>query len=168
MTFYQPTRDEVKLLLGDPGRFREFKVVEGALPPGFILERACPPDASSWLTPRLFCDEATAEIVGSGGFKSAPVNGSVEIGYGVAPGARGRGHATSAVALLVDEAFASGAVTAVTAKTARQNAASRCVLRKCGFIFCALGDDHGMPAEVWSFRPSPWREGVGEPAQGRG
>ena len=67
------------------------------------------------------------------GHKSAPSNGLVEIGYGIAAGRRGRGYATQAVAAVVAAARADPALRGVAADTAVANVASQRVLIKNGF-----------------------------------
>ena len=74
-----------------------------------------------------------AEVVGLCGFKRPPSpSGEAEIGYGVAQSRRGRGHATRAVALMVERARQEGASTLV-AESAVANPASRLVLERNGF-----------------------------------
>ena len=60
-------------------------------------------------------------------------NGEVEIGYGIAPGRRRRGHATRAVALVLDLAREDPAVRTVLADTVLDNVASQRALEKNGF-----------------------------------
>ncbi|HTD32743.1 MAG TPA: GNAT family N-acetyltransferase [Candidatus Elarobacter sp.] len=77
---------------------------------------------------------ADGEVVGAIGYKHLPLpNGDVEIGYGIAPGRRRRGHATRAVGLLLEVARDDPAVRAVVADTAVDNAASQRALEKNGF-----------------------------------
>ena len=72
-------------------------------------------------------------ILGGCGFKGFPINGDVEIGYGVAESARGRGVATLAVAQLLGLAAASGIVQQVVAHILPDNAASSKVVSRLGF-----------------------------------
>jgi RimJ/RimL family protein N-acetyltransferase len=75
-------------------------------------------------------------IVGTVGAKGPPVDGRVEIGYGLVRSVRGQGVATEAVgALLTALAEAPGAagVGEVLAETLTDNHASRRVLAKLGF-----------------------------------
>jgi RimJ/RimL family protein N-acetyltransferase len=77
---------------------------------------------------------AGGEVVGLIGYKHLPrANGEVEIGYGIAPGRRRRGHATRAVAELLRIAREDPAVRAVIADTALDNTASQRALEKNGF-----------------------------------
>jgi [ribosomal protein S5]-alanine N-acetyltransferase len=121
----------------DPSRFAGIPVATGALPPPILLERAARALREGlpglWHSPFVFVDAALRQVVGSGGFKGFPVAGRVEIGYGVAAGARGRGVATEGVRGLLQAAFAEPDVATVCAETAVDNPASRRVVEKAGF-----------------------------------
>jgi len=71
--------------------------------------------------------------VGGIGFFGPPAEGVVEIGYGLAPSARGHGYAGEAVVALLAAAADLG-VTTVHARTDADNAASRQTLRRAGFV----------------------------------
>ena len=86
-----------------------------------------------WCAPRVFCHIGLGRMVGSACFKGSPCNGEVEIGYGVADACTGRGFATAGVALMLEEAFCTGQIVAVTAETSADNIASERVLEKNGF-----------------------------------
>jgi [ribosomal protein S5]-alanine N-acetyltransferase len=75
----------------------------------------------------------SATVVGDIGFHGL-VTGSttVEIGYIILPGARGRGYATEAAAALIEWALAQPGVVRVTAKIAPTNHASLHVASKLG------------------------------------
>ncbi|MBV8368068.1 MAG: GNAT family N-acetyltransferase [Candidatus Eremiobacteraeota bacterium] len=74
------------------------------------------------------------EVVGLCSYKDAPTpDGRVEIGYGIAATRRRRGHATEAVAALLDAARTDPDVRTVLADTAVDNVASQRVLVKNGF-----------------------------------
>jgi RimJ/RimL family protein N-acetyltransferase len=107
----------------------------GALPPDFITSAAIRDieggKETVWHSYFLFLRENQA--VGSGGFRGAPNDGRVEIGYGVAEFQRGKGVATQAVNLLVRLAFEQPGVTEVFAETAVVNTPSRRVVEKAGF-----------------------------------
>jgi RimJ/RimL family protein N-acetyltransferase len=70
--------------------------------------------------------------VGGIGFKGRPVNGRVEIGYGLAPSARGRAYAAEAVMALLTVAADHGLVR-VIADTTVENVASQRTLIRAGF-----------------------------------
>ena len=104
-----PTPADLARLLAGDARIGPFKVAEGALPPEFILQAALDVAHDEaklrWVAPDLFVSGGEGLVVGSGGFKGAPEGGAVEVGYGVAPSARGQGVATQAVRLLVRRAL---------------------------------------------------------------
>jgi RimJ/RimL family protein N-acetyltransferase len=70
--------------------------------------------------------------VGGIGFKSQPVDGCVEIGYGLAPSVRGYGYAAEAAAGLLTVATDHG-LTKVVAETTLDNVASQRTLTRAGF-----------------------------------
>ena len=73
-------------------------------------------------------------VVGDAGFHTPPdLRGGAEIGYGLAPSARGCGFAGRAVRLLVDWGFAQPSLSSIIGETAADNAASIRVLQACGF-----------------------------------
>jgi RimJ/RimL family protein N-acetyltransferase len=75
---------------------------------------------------------ADGRAVGGIGFKGQPVGGCVEIGYGLAPSARGRGYAAEALIALLTVA-ADHAVSRVIADTTPDNIASQRTLVRAGF-----------------------------------
>lgn len=107
-----------------------------AMPPAFVavrsLELAAAGHALPWSTTFLIVNDDDARIVGGCGFKTAPKGGRVEVGYGVAPAARGRGAATAALHVLLRKAFEAGA-TELLAEVAPANKASTRVVQKAGF-----------------------------------
>ena len=77
---------------------------------------------------------ASGEAVGGIGFLWAPTeDGSVEVGYGFVPSARGRGYATESLEAVLAHAERQGLRT-VVAMTAVDNVASQRVLERCGFV----------------------------------
>jgi [ribosomal protein S5]-alanine N-acetyltransferase len=85
---------------------------------------------SEWWS-QLFIDTDANELVGFGGYKGAPVDGDVEIGYSIAPSRRERGYATEAARLMIERARAEGC-TSVSAHTLAEDNASTRVLRRVG------------------------------------
>jgi RimJ/RimL family protein N-acetyltransferase len=77
--------------------------------------------------------QVAGQAVGGIGFFGPPADGTVEIGYGLAPSARGHGYAAEALAALVRRAAELGAHT-VRARTETENAASRRTLERTGFV----------------------------------
>lgn len=73
-------------------------------------------------------------VVGDVGFRAPPdERGVLEICYGLAASARGKGLATRAVRLLCAAALARPGVSSIMAETGHDNPASRAVLLRCGF-----------------------------------
>jgi RimJ/RimL family protein N-acetyltransferase/ADP-ribose pyrophosphatase YjhB (NUDIX family) len=129
---------QLRALEADPSQLDGVPVIDGALPPHFILTAAIEALAHGkpplWFSIFAFRQAQPLLIVGTGGFRGAPVNGRVEVGYGVAEPVRGRGIATSAVRQLTALAFAEPDVSAVFAETAVDNVPSRRVVEKNGFL----------------------------------
>ena len=111
---------------------------------------AADPGAARWGT-RLFVADEPQALVGWGGFKGPPRDGTVELGYAIAPARQGRGLATAAVHALLREAFAHPSVHAVIAHTLPESGPSPRVLEKAGFTFHGeVTDDDGRA--TWRFR----------------
>jgi RimJ/RimL family protein N-acetyltransferase len=94
-------------------------------------------------------------FLGSCGFKGSPTaEGTVEIGYEIAPAYRNQGLATEVAQALVSHAFASGWVKSVLAHTLAEENASARVLRKCGFVKV---DEYNDPDDgpVWRWELTP-------------
>jgi RimJ/RimL family protein N-acetyltransferase len=107
-----------------------------SMPPSFIAVRVLRLLAAGFSAPWSSCflivQEKPNKIIGSCGFKNAPINGRVEVGYGVAPTARCHGAATAALRLLLEMAFAAGEKE-VMAEIEPTNLASGRVVQKLGF-----------------------------------
>ena len=83
-------------------------------------------------------------LVGAVGFMGPPAaDGSVEIGYSIAPEARGQGYATEIVGALVDRAFQTASVRRVLAETHETNAPSIRALERHGFVRIGPGREAG-------------------------
>ena len=96
--------------------------------------------------------------IGNLSFKGVPEDGVVELGYGIAEEFRGFGYATEAVETILAWAFDQPGVTAVAAETEPDNAASRRVLEKCGFVPAGEGrEGHRFILELSSYSdPDPF------------
>ena len=129
------------------------RLEQGALPPAFVAARSLDLGANGypepWSTSFLIVREQDDRIVGACGFKTAPTDGRVEVGYGVAVSARGQGAATEALKLLVVKAFEAGA-TEILAEVVPDNHASVKVVEKNGFIRTgAQNDKNGDYVVQW-------------------
>jgi RimJ/RimL family protein N-acetyltransferase len=118
------------------------------------------PDSTRWGT-RLFVLDTPSTLVGWGGFKGAPRDGVIELGYAIAPSWEGRGLATAAVRELLREAFDAAEVQTVLAHTLARPGPSVRVLQKTGFVYDGevADDDAGT---TWRFRLD--RTGKTEPS----
>jgi RimJ/RimL family protein N-acetyltransferase len=83
---------------------------------------------------------ADGRAVGGIGFKGQPDEGCIEIGYGLAPSARGQGYAAEAVAALLAMAADHG-VSTVIADTTLDNIASQRTLIRAGFRLVGTGGE---------------------------
>ena len=81
--------------------------------------------------------DAEGRIAGECGTKTAPRDGVVEIGYGLAAPSRGRGLGSAAVGELVDWLVARRDVKAIEAEIHESNAPSRRVVERIGFTVSA-------------------------------
>ena len=118
---------------------------------GIVGEAGDAYDDDAPLGPMQILVTGTGQVVGGVGFLSPPdEDGSVEIGYGLAPSARGHGYATEAVEGLVELARTQGAHS-VVAMTAPDNFASHLVLQRAGFA--RAGEvDSGDDGLLWRWR----------------
>ncbi len=107
-------------------------------------------DDRSW-SMQFFLDRASGRLVGSGGFASAPVERTVEIGYEVAPEFRGRGFGTAAARALLEYADSTGEVDHVVAHTLPGPNPSTGVLDALGFEHVADQVDPEVGV-VWEWR----------------
>jgi ribosomal-protein-alanine N-acetyltransferase len=107
-----------------------------ALPPTRTARRSLTQlDAGTaplWCMPFMIVSPSRSLAIGGCGFKGAPVEGRVEIYYGVSPNERARGVATTAVQRLIDLALAHGAAH-VIAHIIDGNVGSATVLQRLGF-----------------------------------
>lgn len=91
------------------------------------------------------------EIVGLCSLVKAPVDGSIEIGYGVTQSRRGQGHASKAVHALVTWARQDPRVTLCKAETSVKNEPSQRVLQNSGFVRAGTRtDDEDGDLICWS------------------
>ena len=87
---------------------------------------------------------AEAVLVGIVGYKGPPVDGTVEIGYGVLAEHQRCGYATEASAALVARAFERPDVDRVVAETLPELAPSIGVMERLGFAFVGEGSEPGV------------------------
>jgi len=116
----------------------------------YMLDAARSSDRDPWGSHLFFDDDDDGALVGVGGFKGRPVEGTVEIGYAVAPSRQGRGLATGAAAAMIEQARNAG-VDAVVAHTLAEEGPSTAVLAHCGFtrVGSVADPDGSVEDEVW-------------------
>lgn len=90
----------------------------------------------------------SGERVGDLCFKGLSADGVTEIGYGLLPAFWGHGYATEAVTAAVLWAAAQPGVRRIEAETDADNAASKRVLEKAGFVPTGTTGEEG-PRFVW-------------------
>lgn len=93
----------------------------------------------NWYAITLGADGRRESLVAGAGYMGPPADGVVEIGYSVAPEARGRGFATEIVQALADRALSVGGVHKVIAHTLVSNLTSQRVLKRAGFSAAGPG-----------------------------
>ena len=145
-TLYPMTRRQLRRIIRDPrGVSAEFGAT--MKPYGFI-ERLVKnriyraklamiddnPAYTLLCTMWMIVDKASGEIVGEAGFKGAPINGEVEIGYSTRTFVRGKGYMTQAVKAMCEFAFGCSGIIRVAALTKSDNLSSHRVLIKNGFV----------------------------------
>jgi RimJ/RimL family protein N-acetyltransferase len=91
--------------------------------------------ADPWVHAFRVVHRDTGSVVGSCSFKGPPVDGVVEIAYGIHPDHERKGYASEVAQALVDYAFRREEVRLVRAHTLPDAVGSKRVLMKCGFRY---------------------------------
>ena len=95
------------------------------------------------------------ELIGVGGYKGKPVNGKVEIAYGVFQNHQGKGVATAICKELVRISLQTDPSVRITACTLQEGFASQAVLRKNGFMCLGtVHDDEDGEVLEWEYKTS--------------
>jgi RimJ/RimL family protein N-acetyltransferase len=87
-------------------------------------------------------------VIGDIGFYAPPQDGSVEVGFGLARSARGAGHGSEALRLLVGWAAQQADVRRVVARSLVENEPSKAVLARAGFT--DVGTDGDLVHYSWT------------------
>jgi [ribosomal protein S5]-alanine N-acetyltransferase len=152
ITLRQLSKEELgKILTGDLFFIYGFKIADGAFAPVQVFQRSKlqieAGKAEKWVMPFLIASESTRIIVGTCGFKDAPQNNIVEIGYNVSPIFQRHGFATKAVLALVQRAKG----ITVTANISSENLASLQVVKKSNFKLSGIiKNSDNETFEQWS------------------
>ena len=91
--------------------------------------------ADPWVHAFRVVHRDTGSVIGSCSFKGPPVDGVVEIAYGIHPDHKRQGYASEVALALVEYASSCEEVRLVRAHTLPDAAASKRVLMKCGFRY---------------------------------
>lgn len=92
------------------------------------------------------------QLIGNAAFKGKPVNGSIEIAYGVMEEFRKQGIGTRICKTLVDLAMATDSKVRITARTLPENNYSTRILQKNNFKLLGTVDDpEDGPVWEWEF-----------------
>lgn len=112
----------------------------------YTLDRLAegPEQAGWWFYFFLLPDGSGRTLIGSGGYKGPPADGTVEVGYAIVSDRRRRGFASEAVDGLLGRAFEESSVRRVIAETLPELAGSIGVLRRCGFRLLGEGSEPGV------------------------
>ena len=110
------------------------------------------PDGREWYAIwNIELNDGSAAPVGNLSFRGLGEDGVLEIGYGTNEGFEGRGYMTEAVSAVVRWAAARDGVKLIEAETGENNAASKRVLEKSGFVPNGMTGEEG-PRYVWSYK----------------
>lgn len=158
MKLIQLNRFQIESLSQHDTSSRELIFIEGSVPPVHVLNRSLDLSLNAveelWALPYFM--QKASQIIGCCGFKGEPKNNQIEVGYNVAPEARGLGSATFAVQQLSRIAFDSGLVNTVVASISSDNKASLSVVQKNGFSYKELIiDEEGEELELWQLNIMP-------------
>jgi RimJ/RimL family protein N-acetyltransferase len=113
--------------------------------PLFLEQLESDPSLVGWLAWYWIHDTLEGnQLVGGGGFKGAPFNGVVEVGYETRASCRRRGYATEAVGSQVAWALKHPDVKLVIAETRNDNKGSISLLHKLEFVQVGSGSEVGL------------------------
>ena len=107
------------------------------------------PESQAWWT-YFIIHKANQMLIGTGGYKGPPLEGTVDIGYEIAPAYRNRGLATEAAKLLTQHALQKKEVQRVQAHTLVGPNGSTRVLEKAGFKFIKALDS--LDGQIWEWQ----------------
>ena len=150
-------RNIERIARSEPVDFGTMHVLKEALPPPHVAARSLLRVAAGtpafWCVPFMMLPAARDRILGGCGFKTAPIDGRVEIGYGVAVSERRQGIATAGLTKLLQLARQSGEVDELVAVIYPDNIASANVVSRLGFTLDSqvIAED-GELANQWIWK----------------
>ena len=99
------------------------------------------------------------QLVGNGGFKGAPKDGMVEVGYSILPEFQRNGYATEATRGLIEWAFSQPEVDRVAAETLPKLEPSLAVMRKCSMKYAGKGaPEEGIETVRYHILRGHWKD----------
>jgi ribosomal-protein-alanine N-acetyltransferase len=122
--------------------------VRAQVSPAWVARAFGPDGADRWSLGFTLVRPEDGRPVGQAGYAAPPLDGVVEIAYGVDPDFEGRGYATAAARELVRLAFQSPDVRRAIAHTLAADNASAHVLAKAG-LRCIGQVQHPEDGTVW-------------------
>jgi len=102
------------------------------------------PGAVGWVIWYFILQKPRRIVIGNGGFKGTPHDGTVETGYSIVPEFQSQGYGSEAVGALIEWAFSHPDVRRVIAETLPELDASQALLRKLGFRAAAGASEPGV------------------------
>jgi [ribosomal protein S5]-alanine N-acetyltransferase len=143
-----------KLCNREPVDWAQIRVPDGAMPSQKAIMRALHQwragIPAKWCLPFLILTPTRDVIIGACGFKGSPVEGAVEIYYGIAPYFRGQGIASQALRRLLQMAAANDEVERVIAHIFPRNVPSRRLVIRMGFkLERRFLDTDGEEVDQW-------------------
>jgi len=124
------TREEVERMIEAMSEYERAQISADWLARMRASEAADP-----WARAFRVVHRDTGLALGSCSFKGPPLDGVVEIAYGIHRDHAGEGYATEVARALVEYAFSCGEVRLVRAHTLSNGEASKRVHKKCGFRY---------------------------------
>lgn len=134
-----------------PQRLGGRAIADGLPPPAVarrILQLLAAGEPPYWVG-MCYIFDAEGCCIGGCGFKHAPIEREVEVGYGLAASQRGRGYASAALAQLLLMTAATNEVDAVIAHISSDNQASARLAHRHGFLRGGTVIDDGEWVVRW-------------------
>lgn len=113
------------------------------------------PHSANWGAHYFVLKSGWPTLIGVGGYKSAPRDGDIELGYSVVSAHQRQGYASEATRMMTARAFADPSVQRVIAHTLTELTPSIGVLEKCGFTLQPDTKEEG--AIMYALAREDWR-----------
>ena len=130
LTVILQTREELEQLIKGMSEYDRAQISSD-----WLARMRTSKEGDPWMHAFRVVQRGTGVAIGTCSFKGPPVDGIVEIAYGIDPEYEGKGYATELARALVELASSCSEVHLIRAHTLPNAIASKRVLRKCGFEF---------------------------------